>query len=130
MSSNRYLVVTIVIGTMVAIGCQACHGDGPTPQIHVIDRSRAGQPDNPLKLIVGVDANGKLTLNEIEVGTIEHPDVLNEKLEAIFEDRRRFLIEESEIRIELTGQVAFDDVSTLISTIREVRPSRITVTTR
>ena len=130
MPSNKYLGMLIAAGVTAGIVCQSCEAGGHPTQVNVIDRAIARRPDDPLALVVGVDTTGKLTLNQIEIGTIADPTVLNENLEAIFEDRRRSAIDQTEILIELTGQVAFDDVSALIASIRLLRPSRITLTTK
>ena len=131
MQGNRYLGMLITVcltpGGMIL---QACDTDEQPTQVSIIDRATAVFPYNPEALIVGVDATGKLTLNRIEIGTIADPKVLTEKLEPVFKDRRRSSLGETEILIELTGQVSFDDVSALIASIRPLRPSRIIVMTR
>ena len=130
MPSNRRLRLAVAASLAAGIGFPACDGNGQATQVVMIDRASAKPAADALALVVGVDKSGKLTLNQIEIGTIADPTILSEKLKAIFEDRRRSSIEETEIVIELTGNVAFDDVGRLIASIRPLRPSRISVMTK
>lgn len=130
MPSNRFLELLTAFAVTTGIVCQGCAAGGHSTEVKVIDHATARPADDPLDLVVGIDTTGKLTLNEIEIGTLADLAVLNKKIEAIFEDRRRASIDETEISIEITGPVAFDDVNTLIGSLRSLRPSRITVLTR
>lgn len=130
MSSNTCLGMLIAAGMTAGIAGQSCDASGHRTHVSVVDRATAIKAENPDALVVGIDTNGKLTLNQIDLGTIRDPRVLNEKLEAVFEERRRSSIDQTEILIELSGQVEFDDVTALIASIRPLRPTRIKVMTK
>ena len=130
MPGNRYLRMLMAAGVTAGLACQSCETGGHLTEVSVVDRAAAKAADDPLALVVGVDPSGRLTLNQIEVGTTTDTAVLSGKLQAIFEDRRRLSIDATEIRVELAGEVAFDEVSALIASIKLLQPSRITVMTK
>ena len=109
---------------------QGCGGAANAPYVSFVDQESVREAKDPLDLVISIDAEGRLTLNQIETGTIGDPGELTEKLRTIFEDRRRSSINEAEVLIEMAGTVAFDDIDALITSLRPLGPSRITVVNR
>jgi len=121
------LIVTIAAASTVL---QSCGSAGPEPDIRFVDQAPDSHVVDPLALVVSIDAGGKLTLNQIETGTIANPAVLNEKLRTIIDDRRRSSVYENEVLIEMVGTIAYEDIDALISSLKPLELSRITVAAR
>src|SRR5688572_27945925 len=121
------LIVTIAAASTVL---QSCGSAGPEPDIRFVDQAPDSHVVDPLALVASIDAGGKLTLNQIETGTIANPAVLNEKLRSIIDDRRRSSVYENEVLIEMVGTIAYEDIDALISSLKPLELSRITVAAR
>jgi biopolymer transport protein ExbD len=126
-NSKKILFISIFVLSFSLLDCKSSLKDYP---VDFVDRNAVfafGKKPNPLMLIVGVDENGKLSLNKIETGTIDDTALLSEKLKAIFEDREKTSIEEREVVVDPQGKVKNEDVEKLIENLADVKASPIRV---
>lgn len=86
-----------------------------------------GEKSKPLRLVVEIDENGRLSLNKIETGTIGDLTVLNEKLQAVFDDREKAGIGEREVVIDPQGSVKNEDVEKLIENLAAAKAAPIRI---
>jgi hypothetical protein len=108
-------------------GCQDSPKNYP---VDLVDRNTVfafNQKPNPLRLVVEISEDGKLSLNKIETGTIDDVTVLSEKLEVIFDDREKAEISEREVVIDPQGKVKDMDLEKLIESLEEVKAAPIRV---
>jgi biopolymer transport protein ExbD len=127
--TRRFLTFSLT-ASMVAMPLQSCRPAERGPDVTFIDRAITAGDDDPLALIVSVHSDGRLALNQIQTGTIGDPDLLNQRLKTIFEDRRRSSVYYNEVHIETVGTVNFEDVDRLIRSIKAVHPTRIGIITK
>ncbi len=126
-NSKKILFISIFVLSFSLLDCKSSLKDYP---VDFVDRNAVfafGKKPNPLMLIVGVDENGKLSLNKIETGTIDDTALLSEKLKAIFEDREKTSIKEREVVVDPQGKVKNEDVEKLIENLADVKASPIRV---
>lgn len=67
-----------------------------------VERSAVFSPSeelNPLRLIIEINEEGRLTLNKIDAGSLDDTTFLSEKLETIFADREKASISARELII-------------------------------
>lgn len=102
MSKKRQFISIFVI-SLLLFGCK---GSTKNYRVDFIDRHSAffsDQKQKPLRLIVEIKENDKLSLNKIETGTIDDLTDLTKRIEAIFGDREKSGINEREVVIDPHG---------------------------
>lgn len=115
---------------MICFALSGCQSSPKIVRVDLIDRNSESVPDkkpNPLLLVVGIDENGRLSLNKIETGTISDPAVLNEKLQIIFNDREKAGISDREIVIDPQGSIKNEDLEKLIQSLAGAKAAPIRV---
>ena len=120
----------LAIGFTICFIFYGCGGLSKSYPAFSIDKQVAfspGKKSDPFRLVVGINENGGLRLNGIEVGTIAEPDVLYEKIKSVFDDRARNGISEKEILIQQTGAVKSEDLDRLIETLAKLKASPIRI---
>lgn len=126
-SSGKFLKV----GLIAAFLCGACGAPAENQPPVSIEKNAAFSPEeksDPLRLVVEIKANGVLSLNRIETGTIADLSVLSEKIEAIFDDRENNGILQREIFIRQNGgDVENEDLEKLIKTLGNLKASPIRI---
>ena len=109
----------------VLAGCRVAESGYP---VDVIDREVAISLDkriDPLILVVEITADGKLSLNKIETGTIRDITVLSAALDVVFEDRRAAGISAREVVINPNGEVNGKHLERLIEALTKAKASPI-----
>ena len=123
---NSLLVSAITIGFALS-GCR----DSPRiVRVDLIDRAAVaapGQKPDPRLLVVGIDENGRLSLNRIETGTVADFAELNEKLRVVFDDREKAGSGERGVVVDPQGNVKNEELEKLIENLANVKAMPIRV---
>lgn len=122
---KKNFLVSIFAICLLLSGCQ---GSAKNYPVDFVDRSAVFAPDQkpaPLLLVVGIDENGKLSLNKIKTGTIADTTNLCEKIRAIFDDREKTGFVEKEVVIDPHGEVEDEDLEKLIKSLAEAKAAPI-----
>ncbi len=83
------VLLVLLIIFMVLSPLKPTKFEASVPQEPPKDQPQDIKP-NPLTLVVGLDRDGNIKLNEQEeLGTVNNPGALGQRLSAIFEDRKR-----------------------------------------
>lgn len=130
MRSEIYFALLTAVGLALFTVFHGCGGANHKADISFLGRDAVSTVENPLALVVSIDAGGKLMLNQIETGTVDDPALLVGKLRAIFEDRRRSSGYDNEVMVEMVGTIPYEDLDTLITSLKPLQLSRINVKTR
>lgn len=96
--------------------------DPKKPGLEFYDR----EPD-PLMLVVKVAENGKMSLNNLDKGTINDPTLLSQQIKTIFEDREKSGVAEKEIVIQPKSKIKDDDLEKLVDALAAVKASPIRI---
>ena len=98
-------------------------------EVEVVDRKDVTPLNNPnpLLLVVEIDDYGQLYLNKIETGRIDDVTELSEKLGAVFDDRKKTGIEETEVIIDANARVKSSDLEKLFKSLADLKASPIRV---
>jgi len=122
---QKIVLVSIIAICLAAFGCKDGVKNYP---VDFVDRSAVFALDkkpDPLRLVVEIDENGKLSLNKIKTGTIDDVTELSKKLEAIFDDREKAGTNEREVVINPQGEVKNEDLEKLIESLAESKAAPI-----
>lgn len=122
---KKNFLVSISAICLLLIGCRGSARNYP---VDFVDRSAVFALDkklNPLRLVVEITEDGKLSLNKIETGTIADTMMLREKIGAIFDDRKKTGIVEKEVVIDPQGKVNHKDLEKLIECLAEAKAAPI-----
>lgn len=123
---RNFLILISAIGLLLP-GCRNSEGDY---RVDFVDRRAVFALDkkpNPLRLVVELDENGKLSLNKIGTGTIDDVTDLSERIKAIFDDRRKLGIDEREVVIDPQGKAQSEQLEKLAKSLAKVKASPILV---
>lgn len=126
-SVNAILVRAALFTVLCSADCRTFVRNEP---VEFIDRKVAFLRDtksDPLILIVEITETGKLSLNKIEIGRIDDPAVISEKVSGIFDDREKAGISQREILIEMKGRIKIADLERLIDSLIEVKASPVRI---
>lgn len=113
---------------VICLAFSGCKGSAKKYPVDLVDRNTMFAPDQkpaPLRLVVEIDENGKLSLNKIKTGTIADTTNLCEKIGAIFDDREKTGLVEKEVVIDPHGEVADEDLEKLIKSLAEAKAAPI-----
>lgn len=124
---RRILLVSI---PAICLSFTGCRDSARSYPVDSVDRNAVfalAKKPNPLRLIVEITEDGRLSLNKIETGTVSDVSVLSEKLEAIFDDRQKAEINEREVIIDPQGKVIDENLEKLIESLAEVKASPIRI---
>ena len=124
------VLLTLVFAAWFAFS--ACQKSSNGAMVTFIDRDEVFTADtfkhaDPLLLLIEIDEEGKLTLNRIEVGTIDDLNPLAGKLRTIFEDRARAEIAIQDVVIEMNGNVDGEHFEKLIESLSDIEAAPIRV---
>lgn len=72
---------------------------------------------SPLELVAGIGANGKLTLNTTNIGTIEDPNLLASRLTEIFTECAEAGFTERTVTVRAENDVEYVEVAKLVDTL-------------
>ncbi len=114
------LAMIALAGSAIAPACERWQRNR---NVIFVDRSevfREGEPVERQMLVVGISEDRKLTLNKFEIGTIAEINVLAEKLNAVFDDRRRGGANEREVIVEMKGPVRSEDLDKLVEVLESI----------
>jgi hypothetical protein len=115
---------------LICIALTGCKSSGRDHSAVFVDRDSAfaidGEPD-PLRLVVEIDAEGKLRLNKIETGTMSDISDLSERIKVIFDDREKGGMHEREILIDTKIRIESQDFENLVRTLADLKASPIRV---
>jgi hypothetical protein len=119
-------LASILIICFVLSGCE---NSPKIVRVDLIDQKPAAlnKKPNPLLLVIGIDRNGRLSLNKIETGTTADLTVLTGKLKIIFDDREKAGVKGKEIIIDPQGSVKNDDLEKLIESLVDLKAAPIRV---
>ncbi len=125
-SHTRLASVLVCFATLLF----GCGGPAHGPEFVFVDRQEIAESRaaDPLALIVSVDPSGKLTLNRVDVGTIDDPQPLAQHLATIFADRKRAEINKRDVTIELNGNIQSRIFYELLARLDEADASPLMVT--
>ena len=124
---KRILPTSILIICIVLTGCR---NSPKIVRVELIDRnafSKLNENPDPLLLVVGIEENGRLSLNKIETGELSDPTILNGKLQIIFDDREKAGISEREVIIDPQGNVKNEDLEKLIESMTGAKAEPIRI---
>lgn len=122
---KKTLLISILVFSFSFLNCKSSVKNYP---VDFVDRNTLFALDRdrkPLMLVVELDEGGGLSLNKIQIGTIDDVSQLSEKLKVIFDDREKTRIEEREVVIDPQGKFKDEDVEKLIENLAEVKASPI-----
>lgn len=120
-------LVSISVICLTFIGCK---DSARNYTVDFVDRSAVFALDkkpNPLRLVVKITEDGRLSLNKIEMGTINDVKELSEKLKAIFDDREKMGINGREVVVDPQGKVNSEELEMLIESLAERKAAPIRV---
>ena len=112
--------ILFVSTIMIWLALSGCRSSPKIVRVDLIDRTDVtapGKKPNPRLLVVGLDENGRLSLNKIDTGTISDFAVLNEKLRVVFDDREKAGNGEREVVVDPQTDVKNDDLEKLIENL-------------
>jgi hypothetical protein len=112
-----------LLGAICATGISVsgCTDSARSYPVHLVERSAVFSQDeelNPLRLVIEINENGKLTLNKIEAGTLSDTTFLSEKLKTIFTDRQKAAICTREVIILPRSKIENEELEKLIEALR------------
>jgi hypothetical protein len=113
----------ILLGAICATGISlsACADSAKSYTVRFVERSAVFSEEeelNPLRLVIEISENGKLTLNKIEAGTLNDTRFLSEKLRTIFTDRQKAAISTREVIILPQYKIDNEELEKLIADLR------------
>jgi hypothetical protein len=113
----------ILLGAICAAGISlsGCTDSARNSPVRFVERSTVFSENeelNPLRLVIEINENGKLTLNKIEAGTLSDTTFLSEKLKTIFTDRKKAAISAREVIILPEYKVENEELEKLIEDLR------------
>jgi hypothetical protein len=113
----------ILLGAICATGLSlsGCTDSARICTVRFVERSAVFSKDqelNPLRLVIEINENGKLTLNKIEAGTLDDTTFLSEKLKTIFTDRKKAAIGAREVIILPEYEIENEELEKLIEDLR------------
>jgi hypothetical protein len=117
-TTEKILLGAICATGLTLSGCT--HSAGSYP-VHFVDRSAVfseNEEPSPLRLVIEISENGKLTLNKIEAGTLRDTTFLSEKLKTIFTDRQKAAISAREVIILPGDRIEIEELEKLIEDLR------------
>lgn len=112
-----------LLGAICAIGISlsGCADSPRSNTVRFVERSAVFSGDeelNPLRLVIEINENGKLTLNKIEAGTVSDTSFLAEKMKTIFTDRKKAGIGAREVIILPEYKIENEELEKLIENLR------------
>jgi hypothetical protein len=113
----------ILLGAICATGISlsGCMDSARSYTVRFVERSAVFSEDeelNPLRLVIEINENGRLTLNKIEAGTLGDTTFLSEKLKTIFTDRKKAAISAREVIILPEHRIENEELEKLIEDLR------------
>jgi hypothetical protein len=113
----------ILLGAICATGLSlsGCMDSASSGTVRFVERNAVfseGEELKPLRLVIGINENGKLTLNKIEAGTLSDTSFLSAKLQAIFNDRKKAAISAREVIILPEYKIENEELKKLIEAVR------------
>ncbi|MEZ5426856.1 MAG: hypothetical protein R2747_11355 [Pyrinomonadaceae bacterium] len=121
----------IIFFVLISVICHllfGCRDSTKNYRVDLVNRNSVFPPDrspDPLLLVIRVEKEGRLSLNKIETGTTADPSLLSEKLEAIFLDRQRAGVSQTEVIIEIKTEIKKEQLDGLIQTLADANASPI-----
>ncbi len=115
---------------VICLSFLGCQNSATNHSVGFVDRSAVfalNKKPNPLRLVVEISEDGRLSLNKIKTGTISDLSVLSEKVEAIFDDRQKAGTDEREVMIDPQGKVKNEDLEKLIENLAGVKAAPIRI---
>jgi hypothetical protein len=117
-TTEKILLGAICVTGITLSGCTDSTG---SYTVRFVERSAVFSKDeelNPLRLVIEINENGKLTLNKIEAGTLSDTTFLSEKLKTIFTDRKKAAISAREVIILSESKIENKELEKLIEDLR------------
>lgn len=127
---EKLIFLTILIICLLFPGCRDSTKIYPVDFVkrsEVFPAQNSAQTPDPLRLVIEISEDGKLSLNKIETGTIDDLSELSERLKAVFDEREKASINEREIVIDPKEKIESEELERLVETLANLKASPIRV---
>ena len=129
-SGNPAGLLPAMLVLFCSILASACESTPENRNVFFVDRSVVfpdGEPVEGQMLVVGINKDRMLSLNKFEIGRITEASLLAEKLNAVFDDRRRAGVNEREVIVEMNGAVGSQDLKKLVEMLESIEAGPIRI---
>lgn len=120
---------------LIFLSFPGCRNSAKIHPVEFVDRSeiypardQSDRAPDPLLLVVEISADGKLSLNKIEAGTIADLSPLAEKLKSVFDERAKASISRRAVVIDSKNKIGSEeDLAKLVEALAKLKASPIRI---